>query len=70
MAPTYLARNRGLTSERVGMLAGILAGLPLILSSLADVLGGLTTDVVTRSWGLARDDAAWEASRSWSPDWP
>jgi MFS transporter, ACS family, glucarate transporter len=50
--PTYLARVRGLTPERVGILAGILAGLPLILSSLADVLGGVTTDVITRKWGL------------------
>ena len=50
--PTYLARVRGLTPERVGILAGILAGLPLILSSLADVLGGLTTDAITRVWGL------------------
>ena len=50
--PTYLARERGLTPERVGALAGVLAGLPLILSSVADVLGGLTTDAVTRGWGL------------------
>ena len=50
--PTYLARNRGLTSERVGMLAGVLAGLPLILSSFADIAGGLTTDAITRRWGL------------------
>ena len=34
------------------MLAGVLAGLPLILSSVADVVGGLTTDGITRKWGL------------------
>jgi MFS family permease len=50
--PTYLARERGLTFERVGVLASVLAGLPLILSSLADITGGLTTDWITRRRGL------------------
>jgi len=50
--PTYLARDRGLTAERLGLLAGVLAGLPLILSSVADVAGGLTTDRLTRARGL------------------
>lgn len=50
--PTYLARDRGLTYERVGMLAGVLAGLPLILSAVADVTGGVTTDWITRRLGL------------------
>jgi len=45
--PTYLA-SRGLT----GMTAGILAGLPLILSSAADLLGGITTDRAARRLGL------------------
>jgi len=45
--PTYLA-SRGLT----GMTAGILAGLPLILSSAADVLGGVATDRAARRLGL------------------
>lgn len=49
--PTYLAR-RGLTTERYGLMAGLLAGLPLILSALADILGGLTTDRLTRTRGL------------------
>ena len=49
--PTYLAR-RGLTAERYGLMAAVLAGLPLILSALADLLGGLTTDRLTRSFGL------------------
>jgi MFS transporter, ACS family, glucarate transporter len=50
--PTYLARERGLTAERVGILAAVLAGLPLILSAVADVTGGLTTDLVARRHGL------------------
>jgi MFS transporter, ACS family, glucarate transporter len=50
--PTYLARERGLTVERWGILAGVLAGLPLILSSIADVVGGLTTDAISRRRGL------------------
>ena len=45
--PTYLA-TRGLT----GLTAGILAGLPLILSSAADLLGGITTDRAVRRFGL------------------
>jgi MFS family permease len=45
--PTYLS-TRGLT----GMTAAILAGLPLILSSAADLLGGITTDRAVRRFGL------------------
>ena len=45
--PTYLA-SRGLT----GMTAGMLAGLPLILSSAADLLGGVATDRAARRLGL------------------
>src|SRR5262245_21642922 len=45
--PTYL-NSRGLT----GMTAGILAGLPLILSSAADLLGGVATDRAVRRLGL------------------
>jgi MFS transporter, ACS family, glucarate transporter len=45
--PTYLA-TRGLT----GMTAGILAGLPLMLSSAADLLGGVATDRAVRRLGL------------------
>ena len=50
--PTYLARTRGLTTARLGLLAGLIAGLPLILSAVADVVGGLTTDRITRRHGL------------------
>lgn len=49
--PTYLAR-RGVTGERYGTLAAVLAGLPLILSTAADLLGGAATDGLTRSYGL------------------
>jgi len=45
--PTYLA-SRGLT----GMTAGILPGLPLILSAAADLLGGVATDRAARRFGL------------------
>jgi hypothetical protein len=45
--PTYLA-SRGLS----GMTAGILAGLPLILSAAADLLGGIATDRAARRLGL------------------
>lgn len=46
--PTYLEKQRGFSAGTLG----ILAGLPLILSVLADLLGGLTTDWVTRRLGL------------------
>jgi ACS family glucarate transporter-like MFS transporter len=45
--PTYLA-SRGL----VGITAGILAGLPLILSAAADLLGGIATDRTAGRLGL------------------
>jgi MFS family permease len=45
--PTYLA-SRGLS----GMTAGILAGLPLILSAAADLLGGIATDRAAHRFGL------------------
>jgi MFS transporter, ACS family, glucarate transporter len=45
--PTYLA-SRGLT----GMTAGMLAGLPLIFSAAADLLGGVATDRTVRRFGL------------------
>jgi MFS family permease len=45
--PTYLA-SRGL----VGTKGAILAGLPLILSAVADIFGGFTTDSLTKRFGL------------------
>jgi MFS transporter, ACS family, glucarate transporter len=51
--PTYLARDRGLSTERVGFLAaGVFAGLPLMLAAVADVAGGLTTDRIAQRHGL------------------
>jgi ACS family glucarate transporter-like MFS transporter len=45
--PAYL-KARGLT----GMTAGILAGLPLTLSAVADLAGGVTTDRIVQKLGL------------------
>ena len=45
--PTYLAKARGFEDPALG----ILAGLPLILSSVADLTGGLATDRLVRSMG-------------------
>jgi MFS family permease len=45
--PTYL-RNQGFSSTTLS----VLTGLPLILSVAADLLGGLTTDAVSRRHGL------------------
>ena len=46
--PTYLERARGFTSVKLG----VLAGLPLMLSVLADLCGGLATDYASRRFGL------------------
>ena len=46
--PTYLEKVRGFSATTLG----VMAGLPLILSVLADLFGGLTTDSVTRRFGL------------------
>jgi ACS family glucarate transporter-like MFS transporter len=46
--PTYLENVRGMKSVRLGFLAG----LPLLLSVLADLFGGLTTDYATKRFGL------------------
>jgi MFS family permease len=46
--PTYLEKIRGLDSLRLGLLAG----LPLLLSVLADLFGGLATDYASKRWGL------------------
>lgn len=49
--PTYLS-DRGLTQSRIGIWAGVLAGLPLILSALADLVGGVSTDRLAQARGL------------------
>src|SRR5262245_15895558 len=46
--PTYLKNARGFTSTTLG----VVAGLPLLMSVLADFLGGDTTDRLTRRFGL------------------
>jgi MFS family permease len=46
--PTYLTEARGFASTELGLLAG----LPLILSAGADLVGGLATDRLTRARGL------------------
>jgi MFS family permease len=46
--PTYLQQTRGVSAG----LRSLLAGLPLLLSVAADLLGGLTTDYLTRRYGF------------------
>ena len=46
--PTYLKEARGFSVAS----GGLLAGLPLILSSGADLVGGLATDRAVRVFGL------------------
>jgi MFS family permease len=46
--PTHLREQHGLTEAALG----IFAGLPLVLSVAADLLGGLTTDWAVAHWGL------------------
>ncbi len=46
--PTYLREVRGFSSTGLGLLAG----LPLVLSAAADLVGGLLTDRLTRAFGL------------------
>jgi MFS family permease len=46
--PTYLKEKHGFDA----MTLGFFAGLPLILSVLGDLFGGVTTDAVARRFGL------------------
>jgi ACS family glucarate transporter-like MFS transporter len=46
--PAYLREQHGFDSMQLGLFAG----LPLILSIVADLLGGWSTDAVTRRFGL------------------
>ncbi len=46
--PTYLKEKHGFDAMQLGLFAG----LPLLLSVGGDLLGGVTTDVVTRRFGL------------------
>jgi ACS family glucarate transporter-like MFS transporter len=46
--PTYLQERHGVTGGRLGLYAG----LPLALSVIGDLLGGVTTDWLCRRFGL------------------
>jgi MFS transporter, ACS family, glucarate transporter len=46
--PTYLNQARGFSSIHLG----VLAGLPLLLSAAADLVGGVVTDRAVRAFGL------------------
>jgi ACS family glucarate transporter-like MFS transporter len=46
--PTYLKNVRGFASVSLGLFAG----LPLVFSVLADLFGGITTDRLTKRFGL------------------
>ncbi len=46
--PTYLAKARGLASAELALFSG----LPLLLSVVADVTGGMTTDALSRRFGV------------------
>jgi MFS family permease len=46
--PTYLKEKHGFDAMQLGLFAG----LPLILSVVGDLFGGVTTDVVTKRFGL------------------
>ena len=46
--PTYLSQARGLRTAELA----IFSGLPLVLSAVADVTGGMTCDALSRRFGL------------------
>jgi cyanate permease len=46
--PTYLATARGFSATELGLFSG----LPLMLSVIADLWGGFTTDRLTRRFGV------------------
>jgi len=46
--PTYLEKSRGMASVELALFAG----LPLLLSVVADITGGLTTDALSKHFGL------------------
>jgi MFS family permease len=46
--PTYLSKSRGMVKDELA----IFAGLPLLMSVVADVTGGVTTDAITRRFGM------------------
>jgi MFS transporter, ACS family, glucarate transporter len=46
--PTYLSKSRGMVKDELA----IFAGLPLLMSVVADVTGGVTTDAISKRFGL------------------
>jgi len=46
--PTYLMKARGMATGELALFSG----LPLLLSAIADVTGGFTTDVLSRKFGV------------------
>src|ERR1039457_2662934 len=46
--PSSLARVHGFRATELGLVAG----LPLVLSAVADLVGGVTTDRLVRRFGL------------------
>jgi ACS family glucarate transporter-like MFS transporter len=46
--PTYLSKARGLQAAELA----IFSGLPLLLSVVADITGGMTTDALSRRFGV------------------
>ena len=46
--PTYLSKSRGMADTELA----IFAGMPLLLSVLGDITGGITTDAVSRRFGI------------------
>jgi MFS family permease len=56
--PSYLKEKHGFDTVQLGLFAG----LPLILSVIGDLFGGLTTDAVTRRFGLRAGRCAVGAS--------
>ena len=46
--PSYLAKARGLVTAELALFSG----LPLLLSVIADITGGMTTDALSRRFGV------------------
>jgi nitrate/nitrite transporter NarK len=46
--PTYLEKSRGMANVELALFAG----LPLLLSVIADITGGFTTDLLSKRFGL------------------
>ena len=56
--PTYLEKKHGYH----GTMLAVFAGLPLVLSLLGDLFGGLTTDWAVARFGLRPGGPVWAGS--------